>query len=241
MQVQLHPPGFQRGNGQQILDEQIQPLRVALDDFEEAVGDLGIIARAVEQRFHVALDERERRAQFVADVGDEFLARALQLLEPRQIVEDQNGAFALAGGVGDDGGVDLQPALVQFRQLELVIENLPFGLDALDEFVKFVQAQRFHDGFAAQLGLDAEQVFEGAVGEVNFPVAIQQQQAFEHGIEQNLLLRLGVDRCLLLAALVDFNLRRALSCCAEFRPPPEMKSGERGERESMATNHTGKG
>ena len=106
LQIQFHPAGFQRGNREQILDEQIQPLRVALDDFEKTLGHVGIVARAVEQRFDVALDERKRRAQFVADVGDEFLARAFELLEPRQIVEDQNRPFAFAGGIGDDGGVD---------------------------------------------------------------------------------------------------------------------------------------
>ena len=96
LQVQFDPSGLQRGNREQILDEQIQPLRVAFDDFEKALGDFGIVARAVEQRFHVALDERERRAQFVADVGDKFLARAFELLEPRQIVKDQNRPLAFA-------------------------------------------------------------------------------------------------------------------------------------------------
>ena len=158
LQVQFHPPGFQRGNRQQILDEQVQPLRVALDDFEEARGDFGIAARAVEQCFDVAFDERERRAQFVADVGDEFLARAFELLEPRQVVKHQNRAFAFAGGIGNGGGVDLQPALAQFRQFQFVVENLFFSLDALDESGQFVDAQRLHDGFPAQLGLDAEQI-----------------------------------------------------------------------------------
>ena len=116
---------------EQILDEQIQPLGVALDDFQKALGDFGIVARAVEQRLDVALDERERRAQFVADVGDKFLARAFELFEPRQVVENQNRAFAFAGGIGDDGGVDLQPAFAQLRQLEFVIKNLSLGLDAL--------------------------------------------------------------------------------------------------------------
>jgi len=32
----------------------------------------------------------ERRAQFVADVGDKFLARALELFQAGQIVEDHN-------------------------------------------------------------------------------------------------------------------------------------------------------
>jgi hypothetical protein len=88
-----------------------------------------------------------------------------------------------------------------------------------------VQAERFHDGFAAQLGLDAEQVFEGAVGEVNLPVPVEQQQAFEHGVEQNLLLRLGVNRCLLLPPLKILHVRlQLLLLSAEFLPPPEMDS-----------------
>jgi hypothetical protein len=88
-----------------------------------------------------------------------------------------------------------------------------------------VQAERFHDGFAAQLGLDAEQIFEGAVGEINLPVPIEQQQAFEHGIEQNLLLRLGVNRRLLLTPLEILHVRVQLHLlAAEFLPPPEMNS-----------------
>ena len=86
-----------------------------------------------------------------------------------------------------------------------------------------MQAQRFHDGFAAQLGFEAEQIFEGAVGEVNPAVAIEQQQAFEHGVEQDLLLRLGVNRRLLLPPLQILHLRLHLPLlAAEFLPPPEM-------------------
>ena len=112
----------------------------------------------------------------------------------------------------------LQPAFAQVRQLEFVVKHLALGLDAPDQFVQFVQAQRFEDGFAAQFDFEAEQIFERAVGEVNFLRAVQQQQAFDHGIEQHLLLRLGVNAGLLLAALGSFNLRRALALQrGEFR------------------------
>ena len=198
--------------------------------FRKRSATCGIVARAVEQRFDVAFDERKRRAQFVADVGDKFLARAFELLEPRQIVENQNRPFAFAGGIGDDGGVDLQPAFAQVRQLQFVIENLPFGLDALDEFGQFVQAQRLHDGFAAQFGFEAEQIFEGAVGEINFPVAVEQQQAFEHGIEQHLLLRLGVNRRLLLPALGFLHLRRALALLARGISSATRNAGRRARQ-----------
>ena len=56
------------------------------------VCDLGIVLRAVEQRFDVAFDERQRGAEFVADVGDELLARPLELFQAGEIVKDQDGA-----------------------------------------------------------------------------------------------------------------------------------------------------
>ena len=147
-------------------------------------------------------------------------------------MENKDGAFAFAGGIGDDGGVDLQPALAQLRQLEFVIEHLLFRLDALDEFGELVKAQRLHDGFAAQLGFQAEEIFEGAVGEINFPAAVEQQQTLQHGVEQHLLLRLGVNGRLLLTALEVFHIRlHLLLLPAEFLPPGEMNADGGGDRE----------
>ena len=167
----------------------------------------------------------------MADVGDKLLARALELLEPGQVVKNENGAFAFAGGVGNGGGIDLQPAFAQFRQFEFVVEHLSVAFDALDEVVEFMHAQRLHDGFAAQLGFQAEQIFEGAVGEVNPAVAIEQQQAFQHAVEQDLLLRLGVNRGLLLPPLEILHLGLQLPLLVlEFLPPPEMNSDGGGER-----------
>jgi hypothetical protein len=49
-----------------------QPVRVFLDGLEKLGGDLGLVLCAVNERLDVALDERERRAQLVADVGDKL-------------------------------------------------------------------------------------------------------------------------------------------------------------------------
>jgi hypothetical protein len=94
-----------------------------------------------------------------------------------------------------------------------------------------VQAQRFHDGFAAQLDLQVEQVFERAVGEINFAVAVEQQQTFEHGIEKHLLLRLRVNGRLLLpsAGVLHFRVN-LLPLAAEFLPPRKMNGHRRCER-----------
>ena len=39
LQTQFDPSGFQRGNGEQILNEQVEPAGVAFDDFEKTFGD----------------------------------------------------------------------------------------------------------------------------------------------------------------------------------------------------------
>ena len=60
-----------------------------------------------------------------------------------------------------------------------------------------MQAQRFHDGFSAQIGAHAKQAFERAVGELDPPGFIQQQQALDHAVEQDLLLGLELEGLLL--------------------------------------------
>jgi hypothetical protein len=93
-----------------------------------------------------------------------------------------------------------------------------------------MDAQGFHHGLAAQLDFQAEKIFEGAVGEINFAVAVKEQQTFEHGIEENLLLRLRVNGRLLLTTLKIFEIRAGLPLLAQkILPPPEMQDYQRAE------------
>jgi len=88
-----------------------------------------------------------------------------------------------------------------------------------------MDAQGFHDGFAAQFGFQAKQIFEGAIGEVNPAVAVEQQQPFQHAVEQDLLLRLGVNRGLLFPPQRVFPVSLNLPLLApEFSSPPEMNA-----------------
>jgi len=88
-----------------------------------------------------------------------------------------------------------------------------------------MHAQGFHDGFAAQLGFQAEKIFERAVGEINPAVAVEQKQTLQHAVEQDLLLGLGVNRRLLVPPLKLRHLCLHLPPLAEkFMPPPEMNS-----------------
>jgi len=86
-----------------------------------------------------------------------------------------------------------------------------------------MHAQGFHDGLAAQLGFQAEKIFERAVGEVNPAVAVEQEQALQHAVEQDLLLGLGVSRRLLVPPLKLLHLGLHLPpLVKKFMPPPEV-------------------
>jgi hypothetical protein len=93
-----------------------------------------------------------------------------------------------------------------------------------------MHAQGFHDGFAAQLGFQAEKIFERAIGEVNPAVAVEQQQTLQHAVEQDLLLGLGVNCRLLVPPLKLLHFGLHLPLPAEkFMPPSEMNSDGGGK------------
>ena len=89
--VEADVAGLEMGQCQDVLDQEGQPVRVVLDLFEEAMGERLGVRLGVEQRLDVSLDDRERGAQLVADVGHEFLPKVLQPLEPGEVVEDKDG------------------------------------------------------------------------------------------------------------------------------------------------------
>ena len=57
-------------------------------------GFLGLRRVIVQERLDVALDGRERRAQFVRDVGHEIAAHAVGVAQVRDVVQHQHGARA---------------------------------------------------------------------------------------------------------------------------------------------------
>ena len=194
LEVEFDAAGFQFGDGEQVLDEQLEPFGVAVDGLQELSGDLGVVLGAVEQGFDVAFDEGQGGAEFVADVGDEFLAGVLELLEAGQIVEDQDGAMPLAVAVEDGGGVDLQPALAQAGELQFVAQHLFLRVEGFDQLGQLVQAQGLHEGPAADVNGDAEEAGKGAVGELDAPALVEQQQALDHAVEEDFLLGLDLRR-----------------------------------------------
>ena len=64
-------PGIEPRQPQQILHQPLHARRMPVNDVEKLLARLGVVG-IVEQRFRVALDRGQRRAQFVRDVGDEI-------------------------------------------------------------------------------------------------------------------------------------------------------------------------
>ena len=76
-----------RDSDKQIVDQPRHSPRLLLHDGEEALAGLGIVPRRPLQRLDEAGQRRERRAQFMAGVGDEIGAHFLDTPQRREIVE----------------------------------------------------------------------------------------------------------------------------------------------------------
>ncbi len=99
---------LQAGQGQQVLDDGIQPVGLSGDDLQETVGVFSFVHGTAEQGFHGALDGRDRGFQFMRDVGDKIAADVLEALQPGDVVEHHQRAEVLAPGVTQGRPVRLQ-------------------------------------------------------------------------------------------------------------------------------------
>ncbi len=105
LQRELVVGAFNAGEGEQILGEAIHAAGVFEDDAEEFERGFRAGVGIFDEGFNVALNGSERRAQLVADVGDELAAGFLRGLNAGDVVEHDQRA---AGGQGR--GVDLKDA-----------------------------------------------------------------------------------------------------------------------------------
>ena len=80
---------FDPAQRQQVRHQPVHPPRLALHDAEEALARGGILARRAAQRLDEAQNRRQRRAQLVADVGDEIAPHLLGLAQMGDVAEMQ--------------------------------------------------------------------------------------------------------------------------------------------------------
>ena len=123
----------------QIVDEPRHAPRLLDHDLEEALAGLPVVAGSTLQRLDEAQQRGQRRAQLMADVGDEIDAHALDPLGLGEVAQhDQQQGLPAAGLSGADGrDPALEPA-VDRDALEIG-DGLRraccySGLNGLDEF-----------------------------------------------------------------------------------------------------------
>ena len=172
---------------------------MALDGLEEFDGNGGIVLGAIDEGLDVAFDEGQRRAQFMADIGDEFLSGVFELFETREIVKNEQAAMGPRIGGSDEGGIDLEDAFFEPGKFQFVIVNLFFGGEPFDNRAEFVEAKGFDDGFTANINLEAEQFFERLIGQNDAAIGVKKEETFDHAIEKGLLLGVGLGNGLVVA------------------------------------------
>ncbi|MEJ2678453.1 MAG: hypothetical protein P8174_05165 [Gemmatimonadota bacterium] len=84
LDLRLPAARFEAGQVQQVIHDVLEPFGVVCDDGQEFPGIRGW-QLAVQQRFRVAADGRERRLQLVAGVGDEVPPHLFQATQVRQV------------------------------------------------------------------------------------------------------------------------------------------------------------
>ena len=104
IQFQKAGPAFHLGDAEKIFDEEIEALDIALDGFQRTFGHFGFLHGAVEKGFHVALDNGERGAEFMGDIGNEFPACGLKVADVGDILENEKHGLREGAGVGGERG-----------------------------------------------------------------------------------------------------------------------------------------
>ncbi len=85
-------PRFDPPELQQVVRQASEPGGMFADDFEKSPVVAGIFEGAAQQSFRKALNGRQRRLEFMRNVGDEVLADALQAPEFGDVVQHHDGS-----------------------------------------------------------------------------------------------------------------------------------------------------
>lgn len=187
-EVEGEGAGFEAGEGQEVFDQEGEPVGVFFDSQEEAVEDGGVGFGSVEEGFDVAFDHGEGGAEFVADVGDEFGAGAFEEFESAEVMEHEEGAVVLAGGVGEEGTADFEVALGGAGEVQFEDSGLAVGEEAVGELLDLVLAEGFDDGAALDVGGEVEEAGEGVIDHADAAVGVKEEDALDHALEEGLLL-----------------------------------------------------
>jgi hypothetical protein len=168
--------GFQRGKGQQILDQLLHAPRLLAGGMQ-VTGNFGRrgIRQCVLRRLDETQGHRQRCLQFVRDIGNEVAPHGGQLLQLGHVAHQQQGAPG-----GERRGLQLQDAPRIALGLELQRHAAMVGTVEVGQELGF--AQQMGDAAAGiHRGLEPEADFRLQVHPLDGAVAVEDQHAVGQG------------------------------------------------------------
>ncbi len=179
-------PRFDAGQAEQVQNQHVQAIGLAGHLTEEVIAMFRVVAGTVQQGFDTHLDDRQRRLQFVRDVGHEVLTKAFEPAQLGGVVQDENSAPAgvVRRHAAQPGGVNGQAADGGAGPVDL----LALRLGAVERPADDVDERPLADDLPqrpADNGLagNIQQLPGAVVGEKDALVAVQRDDSLDHAAE----------------------------------------------------------
>ena len=112
-------------------------------------------------------------------------------------------------------------------------EHFAAGAERLHQLGQLVEPQRFEDSLAAYIDLQIEQSGEGVIGHLDAAGLIEQQQTFDHAVEQRFLLGSELGSRFSMYFLQPFDLGPGIRLRAQqLATPGETQDEQSDHREN---------
>ena len=187
---QAPPFALHAGNREQVLQKQEKPLHIAMDGLQRGDCHFRILDGAILQRFDIAVDDGQGRAEFVRNIGHEIPASRFQCPDGGHILKHQQHSLRKLVGIPRHGGdVNVEMPLLdrtrrrgEFKnQRQVLLATVREG--RCDRLFDFMSSEDLKHG-APHMGFGSgEELLEGFIDERDpfFPVG--DHDAFFHAGE----------------------------------------------------------
>ena len=188
--LQAPPLALHAGNREQVLQKKEKPLHIAMDGLQRGGCHFRILCGAVLERFDIAVDDGEGRAEFVRNIGHEIPAGRFQCPDGCDILKHQQHSLRKLVGIPRHGGdVNVEMPLLdrtrrrgEFKnQRQVLLATVREG--RCDRLLDFMSSEDLKHG-SSHMGFRGwEERFEGFIDERDPFFAVGDYDAFFHAGE----------------------------------------------------------
>ena len=186
---------------------------------------VGIREGAVAEGFHIAIDDGERGAEFVGDIGDEFAAHGLERSHGGDVLKDQENRTGRGFVFGGDGGdMDAESAGLAGGagvEQEFEVGGVASAKGQLHGVLQFVAAENLQHGAIEEFFDLGKNALERGVAKRGAHAAVHEKNALTHSGEDRAQAQAFLDNLTiqLLEQAGDFSnvaggfeIRRVVGC-----------------------------